>query len=236
LGEYADTICTVELASSSESTEISDSSRKVKTNAREGKSGLHTLPCSKNNVPKKRSTIKEIVQGYVKKHREGTQRELRSFEIIKSLDQAIERAGLGLTPGGKKFSHQRRLSRTALETATRKLQVAKRFIKNCRTFDDLMMVVRSTTGNVKGVGQLYIYDTALRLGAYLHISPKRVYLHAGTRRGARAIGLNPRRESVSMDEIPRMMQKLEPREVEDLLCIYEDELNQTASARALIKV
>jgi hypothetical protein len=35
-----------------------------------------------------------------------------------------------------------------------------------------------------------MYDTALRIGAKLKLFPTKVYLHAGTRLGARALGLD----------------------------------------------
>jgi ABC-type arginine/histidine transport system permease subunit len=67
-----------------------------------------------------------------------------------------------------------------------------------------------------------VYDTALRLGANLRLLPREVYLHAGTRRGARALGLDYRSESVSMRLLPAALRRLRPYEVEDVLCIYKD--------------
>jgi hypothetical protein len=75
---------------------------------------------------------------------------------------------------------------------------------------------------VRGIGKLYVYDTAIRLGAYLQLFPLQVYLHAGTRSGARALGLDYRVNSVSPTYLPAALQQLKPHEVEDVLCIYKD--------------
>lgn len=42
---------------------------------------------------------------------------------------------------------------------------------------------------IPGLGELYVYDTTLRIGAKLNLFPDKVYLHAGTRLGATALGL-----------------------------------------------
>jgi len=40
---------------------------------------------------------------------------------------------------------------------------------------------------VYGVGELACYDAALRIGGNLNIFPEKIYLHAGTRTGAREL-------------------------------------------------
>lgn len=71
------------------------------------------------------------------------------------------------------------------------------------------------------VGELYVYDAALRLGAHLGLAPTFVYLHAGTRLGARALGLGQGRAYLEMHELPLPLQALSPDEVESFLCIYK---------------
>jgi len=75
--------------------------------------------------------------------------------------------------------------------------------------------------SVRGLGDLYIYDTALRLGSFLKLSPKHVYLHAGTRAGARALGLKLSEDFLRVTALPKTIQVLEPHEIEDFLCIYK---------------
>ena len=76
--------------------------------------------------------------------------------------------------------------------------------------------------SVRGIGELYVYDTALRIGAHLRLLPRQVYLHTGTRVGARALGLDDRTTSVSLSHLPVGLRPLQPHEVEDVLCIYND--------------
>jgi len=66
-----------------------------------------------------------------------------------------------------------------------------------------------TTRGIPGIGELAIYDTALRIAAKLRFEPAVVFLHAGTRIGAN--------ESFS-----RAM---------DVLCICKDRLGKKKSRR-----
>lgn len=67
-----------------------------------------------------------------------------------------------------------------------------------------------------------IYDTALRIGACTGVEPKKVYLHAGAREGARTLknaGINAEEENGILIGMPREFELLEPREIEDCLCV-----------------
>ena len=83
-------------------------------------------------------------------------------------------------------------------------------------------VVRDAIGPIHGIGDLTIYDTALRIGVNLGLWPTRVYLHSGTRVGARALGLNWRAPHIEPDDCPAELQLLRPHEIEDCLCIFKD--------------
>jgi hypothetical protein len=63
---------------------------------------------------------------------------------------------------------------------------------------------------VTGIGELYVYDTALRIGAKLGVFPEKVYLHAGTRIGVRNLGLDARRTALRMASLPRALRRLKP--------------------------
>jgi hypothetical protein len=101
-------------------------------------------------------------------------------------------------------------------------------LRRCSTFHELWGLVRDNLKPIPGIGELYIYDAALRVGAYLRLTPERVYLHAGTRIGARTSGLLPRargrREWLESNELPAPLRDLPPSDVENLLCIYEGRL------------
>lgn len=49
-----------------------------------------------------------------------------------------------------------------------------------------------------------------------------MYLHAGTRVGASALGFDPRARAVELEQLPAPLRELKPHEVEDVLCIYKE--------------
>jgi hypothetical protein len=83
-------------------------------------------------------------------------------------------------------------------------------------------MIQRALDSVRGIGELYEYDTALRIGSYLRKLPKRVYLHAGTRVGAKALGFDPKLRSLNPRALPLPLRELKPHELEDVLCIYKD--------------
>jgi hypothetical protein len=74
------------------------------------------------------------------------------------------------------------------------------------------------------VADLTIYDITHRIGAHLGLAPERVYLHRGTRVGARALGLGRGRATLELRELPPEFHRLTAAEAEDCLCIYKDRL------------
>jgi hypothetical protein len=152
--------------------------------------------------------------------------ELESFADEPSLDAAIDRAGLARQPTGKRYSHQRRIPGEVLAAARRRLRRAH--LSASGSFDDLYQRVQKAIRPIPGVGALMVYDSALRIGAKLKLTPARVYLHAGTRVGARALGLNWRADSIARTELPRVLRRLPPHQVEDLLCIFKNQLRSLA--------
>jgi hypothetical protein len=59
-------------------------------------------------------------------------------------------------------------------------------MEKANDFGDLFHLVGAALDSIHGLGELYVYDTSLRIGAKLNLFPDRVYLHAGTRLGAGA--------------------------------------------------
>jgi hypothetical protein len=93
-----------------------------------------------------------------------------------------------------------------------------------RDFETLHADVERRIRPIAGIGPLTVYDTALRIGAKLGIKPNRVYLHAGTTIGARALGLDAVAPSLDPTELPSELRHLELYEVEDFLCIFKSRL------------
>lgn len=77
-----------------------------------------------------------------------------------------------------------------------------------------------------GIGPLYIYDVSTFIGAYLNLAPVKIFLHAGARAGAEAIGINTTgRTRINMSELPVSWQRtLTPDQAESALCAYKDQI------------
>lgn len=97
-------------------------------------------------------------------------------------------------------------------------------IAQCEDFDGLFRVVDEEASRYNGIGDLAVYDIAMRIGVALGLSPDRVYLHAGAKQGARNLGIPSRSRSVPMMDLPEPLRRLSPDDVENFLCIYKERL------------
>ena len=97
-------------------------------------------------------------------------------------------------------------------------------LQQCSTFEELYKRICSI--NVYGIGELTKYDTATCIGCPLKIYPEYVYLHAGAKIGAVAIGIIGAKveKRIFVEKFPAF-EILEPIQIEDFLCIYKDQLD-----------
>jgi hypothetical protein len=168
--------------------------------------------------------IAAIVVRYNADNRKHKEAVLKWMAKHPTLDQAIEAAAMAQM-FAKRHRHQRRLKVCSLEKGTKALLARKQEINACQDFDELFWLVDETVRPICGLGNLYIYDTAERIGAFLGKLPEKVYLHAGTRKGAKNWNLDTSAGIIEMKDLPAALQQLKPHEVEDLLCIYKDKLS-----------
>jgi hypothetical protein len=174
--------------------------------------------------------LETIVRFYIQRIRPRAQAELEWFIRQPTLHDTIRCAALAVNSYGKRYSHQRRIKRAAIAQAYSILSGANPRIKKCADFASLFRLIEAALEDVPGIGELYIYDTSLRIGAKLGILPKKVYLHAGTRTGARNLGLDVAKSGVRMASLPSALRLLKPHEVEDVLCIFKDDLKTSAAS------
>jgi len=182
-----------------------------------------TRPCSPSPA-RLGDTLPLLVRTYRIRNRPGSVDELAFFCELPSIELAIHYAALATDRRGKRFSHQCRISLATLRKAKAALEACAPQISRSQSFHALHQLVREILQAIRGVGELYVYDTALRLGAFLRVSPEHVYLHAGTRAGARALGLDLSEGFVRVASLPKPIQTLRPHEIEDFLCIYKGQL------------
>jgi hypothetical protein len=178
-------------------------------------------------------SLQAVVAAYIADYRGRAREEQQFFAGQRTLPDAVRLAGLAEGPKGKRFSHQRRIPRAVLNRASALLLDRLWAINAASTFEDLHDAVAETIGDVEGIGELTVYDTALRVAAKRGLEPRRVYLHAGTRAGARALGFTDGADWILPNDLPRAFRRLRPMEIEDCLCIYKAELRRLADGNAL---
>jgi hypothetical protein len=169
-------------------------------------------------------TLQDIVEDYRARVQADAKAELDSFRNEETLEAAVRRACLTIDSKGRRESHHFRRQSAHLEAGAARLIEHLDEIAKVTSFAKLHALCERRLGlSLQGLGPLYVYDTALSIGAKLGHMPKAVYLHAGTREGAAALGLHGDK-TLLMSELPPELQALEPYEVEDVLCIYTDQL------------
>jgi hypothetical protein len=171
------------------------------------------------------NSFTEIVEDYRWGARLKAIEELEFFAKLPSLEEAIDAVADARKENGALFNHQRHLEPSTVEEVRRALQANREAIARVAGFDVLIALVERLIGGVRGAKEMYIYDAALRLGAYLKMLPTRVYLHSGTRIGAEGLGIAVAgREWIEMEELPPAFKVLTAYEAEDVLCSYKDDL------------
>lgn len=178
--------------------------------------------CAYPTASVRNGDLAAVVRAYKDCCRAKLRAQLASFRREPTLGSAVKRAGLATRPDDKRYDHQRRLTGTVLLDGSQRLR--KAHLEGTADFDELHRLVEETIGAIRGIGPLTVYDTALRIGAKLGHKPQRVYLHSGTRQGARRLGLRWRLPYLPVADFPPELQELQPHEIEDCVCIFKDKL------------
>lgn len=184
--------------------------------------------CSPNNAANT-ADLATLIRFYRIHNQPDSVREAVFFRDQPSLERAIHYAALATDHREKRYSHQRRISQAPLKRAKQILMQSARKIEKCDSFHELHSWLAEALSAVRGLGELYIYDTAFRLGAFRGLAPKSVYLHRGTRSGAYALGLRASGGHLSVEDLPKPLHSLAPHEIEDFLCIYKDSFTHLRS-------
>ena len=171
-------------------------------------------------------TLSAIISDYIRRYRHRARAEMRFFEIQRSPSEAIHKAALCMLPSGKRHPHQRRIPKALLEQAEARLQAIGRNLAMVTDFSTLHRLVENEIGNIRGIGALTVYDISHRIGAHFGKVPRLVYLHAGTKIGARVFNVGG--DSFDPGQLPKTFSRLTASEIEDCLCIYKDELGDRA--------
>lgn len=166
-----------------------------------------------------------IVRAYIKYVRPDARAELALFsrEQQPSFRAAVRAAALSRIDGVK-HSHQWRIPPESLSEMADILEKAN--LQRAPSFEWLRDRIERVTAGVWRIGDLTVYDVAQRIGVYLGLEPERIYLHAGTKLGARALGL-PTGKPLRKQQLPAPYWRLSAAELEDVLCIFKAVLQET---------
>jgi hypothetical protein len=94
-------------------------------------------------------------------------------------------------------------------------------IRACSSFDELYELVERLIRLLHMIGELTVRHKPPDRRTF-RVLPERVYLHAGTRVGARRLGLDWRARAIECGSLPSTLQVLTAREAEDVLCMYDE--------------
>lgn len=139
----------------------------------------------------------------------------------RTLSDAIRISALSINRKGNKHPHQYRVPKILLEEWYDALLIKINEIKNSKSFDELFSIMEGSS--IKGIGELTVYDTANRIGAFMNLYPEKIYLHAGTLVGAKKILGNVSDKYLLKSDLPKEFQRkdLACWEIEDILCIFK---------------
>jgi hypothetical protein len=173
--------------------------------------------------------LERLVDQYQRRFAQHRQAERQRFAGMPDLATAIREAALARRADGKCEVHQRRVGLARLEPFEKSLQATRQAIARCRSFDELHTIVERC--RTERVGPLAVYDAAVRIAAYLSLAPDKIYLHTGTRKGAKALGLDTSQGHLNPDQLPRPLRRLSPDEIEDFLCIFKGSFRGRQSSK-----
>lgn len=167
------------------------------------------------------------MRNYIKNYLAEDGRNLRSMKLFFEdenlpLTEVIEIASKAINPtnNGKMFSHQRRIGKEKAKKGFEKLKQKKAELAKCQTFENILKITDNVMTEIVGLGPLWSYDTALRIGFHLKIYPTDVYIQAGVVKGyVKLFGKRPKSRKIPKNEFP-MLAELEAYEIENFLCIW----------------
>lgn len=183
---------------------------------------------SKHNR-KKYMTMTEIVSFYRTTYFQSAENEKAWFADCPSIKAAIRKAISSELNNSSKLmsSHQRRIGRKRLKAVTHHYVNKAEKYRLAKSFDEVMKITESVI-LPKGarIGELARYDFSERIGAFLNLEPQDIYLHSGTRIGARRLGYKEKSQisySVIVSDHSEL-KGLAARHIENLLCIFKNNL------------
>ena len=180
-------------------------------------------------------SLKAIIDDYNKRHQKNLENYLQDISQGTIIDciagrlNEVQPLPDNSTDRYKKYLHQRRFTNKIINNAAKVFEKVVK--KSFATFDELYEALKES--RPKGIGPVAIYDFAIRYGLRQGLQPDEyVYIHAGTAKGLAALsksGLSKYGHKILKSELPEELQHIASIDIENLLCIYKEELKQISN-------
>ncbi len=166
------------------------------------------------------------LQSDIADYRDNELRELHELERFfqsLSFQSAIEYAASGVTPHRKIHPHQRGIGVKQLRQSAVLLKKYSPFIRKARSFANLFMITEAVKSNLKGLGDLWSYDTALRMafnrGKTFY--PQAVFIQKSGMKGIKTIfsKMPEKQRTLPVKIFPKEIRSLKAFEIENFLSI-----------------
>lgn len=146
-----------------------------------------------------------------------------------SLEEAVSKSASAINVYGKIDNHQRRIGKNLLNLGASMMITNIEKLKKCKTFKEIFEISEEVKNSVLGLGDLWSYDTALRIGFNKNLYPKDVYVQAGVKKGVEKLFYPKIKKGrcLPMSIFPSEFHILKPHEIENFLCIWGKARNKT---------
>ncbi len=174
--------------------------------------------------------IKKYIEEYNKLNKNNLENELEHFrkgKEIGNLERVIRSAS------DKSRKHQHRIKKNSLQQGQCILLIDENQqeiwkLRN-ENFEKLYNKIVELLKDVEGLGDLYYYDTALRIGVFFGLYPEKIYLHSGAGIGAdNLIGkkITSSEKFIEKNNLPchELFDEMECYQIENFLCLFRDRL------------
>lgn len=144
------------------------------------------------------------------------------YKSLKDVPEVIDSASKGQIPSGRMDRHQWRVGYEKGTVGSRELLLKLNRIEEANSFEEIFEITEEVKKTVYGLGELWSYDTALRIGFKKGFYPENVYVQAGVKDGVKkALGITKVKErSLPVTRFPESFRKLRPYQLENFLCIW----------------
>ncbi len=155
-------------------------------------------------------------------------RRISYYKSLPSFGEVIEYASKGIHLNKYDTEvmdrHQCRVGYENCDLGAKELLTREGDIKKADSFEEIHAITEEVRKDSKTnrLGELWSYDTALRIGFSKDVYPKHVYLHAGTREGAiNVLGKEiANKNKLEKEVFPKEFQVMKCYEIEAFLCIH----------------